>query len=79
MIETQHLIRFLGELPLNYGYEHTEYWFEIIKRLRAYDRICHDLKQLTATMSSGLDDETPWAEVDCHGHPDNPPIDSEDK
>ena len=57
MIKTKDLIRFIEELPLKYSYEHTEYWFEIIKRLRGYDRICHDLKQLIATLSNGIDKE----------------------
>ena len=38
MIDTQHLIRFIEELPLKHSYKHTEYWFEIIKRLRVYDK-----------------------------------------
>lgn len=32
-----------------------EYRKEIIKRLRAYDRICRDLKELLARLSNGLD------------------------
>ncbi len=58
MIGTKDLVCFMkirvGK-TFRYADIDKEMVFEIIKRLRAYDRICHDLEQLIATLSNVID------------------------
>ena len=63
MIRTKDLVEFIkeGDTRTIYCNEEVEkeveqeYRAEIIKRLRAYDRICHDLKQMITTLSNRVD------------------------
>ena len=59
MIRTKDLEEFVNALVVYgtkcYSPPIEEYRAEIIKRLRAYDRICRDLKQVIATLSNGVD------------------------
>jgi len=57
MIRTKDLEEFLNLHISGYG-DNTktgEYKQEITKRLRAYDKLCHDLKQMITTLSNGVD------------------------
>ena len=58
MIRTKDLIEFV-QSNINYNYPaqmDIGYLNEIIKRLRAHDRLCRDLKLMITTLSNGVDE-----------------------
>ena len=59
-LDTGKLLRLLGAMygecvKQNWCNDTEQEYQEIVARLKRYDRICHNLKQLIATLSSGVD------------------------
>lgn len=58
MIRTKHLVEFL-RVDIKEKFKNqilaTEWINEIVARLERYDKLCHDLKEMIATLSSEAD------------------------